>query len=98
MKYTVQLREEAELDLSDAATWYELQQIGLGHQFLGNVSSLLHSIPEHPLQYPTIHKNIRRALLPQFPFGIYYSIEESYIIVYAVMHASRHPIRWQDRT
>ena len=98
MKYAVRIREEAEVDLSDAAIWYEQQQPGLGHEFLDSALSLLHALPQNPLQYPAIHKNVRRALLGRFPFGIYYSVEPKHIIVYAVMHASRHPRRWRSRT
>ena len=35
MTLEVRLRPEAELDLADAAFWYEGQQSGLGRQFLG---------------------------------------------------------------
>jgi len=33
----VYLRPEAEQDLSDAADWYEIQQPGLGHEFLDEI-------------------------------------------------------------
>ena len=33
MTFAVRLREEADLDLAEAASWYESQQIGLGHRF-----------------------------------------------------------------
>ena len=97
MNLTVRLREEAEQDI-EAASWYERQKLGLGHDFLDSLSLLLHSLPEQPLQYQIIYKNFRRALLHRFPFGVYYSIDGDSIIVYAVMHASRDRKRWQGRT
>jgi len=33
----------------------------------------------------------------RFPFGIYYRIEQSHIVVLAVLHGSRHPRRWRER-
>ena len=95
---TVRLREEAEQDLVDAASCYESQHPGLGHDFLDEVLSTFMSISEQPSLYPTVHRNTPRVLMPRFPFGIYYRIERAYVAIVAVMHGSRHPRRWQDRT
>lgn len=97
MKHTVRLREEADWDLAAAATWYERQRTGLGHEFLDQVVSSFRLIAEQPLIYPIVHRNTRRALMPRFPFGIYYSVEPSDVVVLAIMHGSRHPRRWQSR-
>ena len=94
----VRIREEAEVDLSDAAIWYEQQRAGLGQEFLARALSVLESLPDHPNLYPVVHKGVRRALLDRFPFGIFYSVENEFILVYAVMHARRHPRSWQGRT
>lgn len=40
MTYIVRLSEEAEYDLEQAASWYELQRHGLGHDFLAVVTAL----------------------------------------------------------
>lgn len=100
MTLPVRIREEAENDLSDAAIWYEQQRSGLGQEFLDCALSTLHSLSENPRQYPVVHesKNVRRALLGRFPFGVFYVVNSEFILVYAVMHASRHPRRWQSRT
>jgi plasmid stabilization system protein ParE len=58
----VRLRPEAEQDLADAATWYEEQRQGLGHEFLDEVLTLLTSIAETPLMYPDVHRNTSRAV------------------------------------
>lgn len=42
----VRLREEAERDLVMAASWYEEQRAGLGHEFLDKVLSVLRSSAE----------------------------------------------------
>lgn len=98
MTIKVYIRPEAELDLVDAAAWYESQQTGLGYQFLDEVSAMFLKIEETPLLYPNVHKNIRRALIHRFPFGVYYQVEKSEIIVFAVMHGSRNPKYWKSRT
>ena len=98
MTLDVRLRPEAEQDLSDAAVWYEEQLAGLGHQFLDEVLSAFSSIMEAPLIYPVVHRNTRRALIHRFPFGVYYQIDNTTIVVFAVMHGSRDPRRWKART
>jgi plasmid stabilization system protein ParE len=98
MKLSVRIREEAEVDLSDAAIWYEQQRVGLGQTFLDQALSVMASLPENPDQYPVVHDRVRRALLDRFPFGVYYRVESEFILIYAVMHARRHPRTWQSRT
>jgi len=98
MKATVRLREEAGLDLAAAASWYEQQREGLGHEFLDEAFSAFQLVAELPLTYPIVHRDTRRALMTRFPFGIYFRPELSRIVVVAVIHGSRHPRRWQSRT
>lgn len=98
MKRIVRLREEADRDLTAAASWYEQQRVGLGHDFLDEALAALHRVAAQPLTYPVVHRNTRRALMTRFPFGIYFRVEESRIVVVAVVHGSRHPSRWQTRT
>lgn len=97
MTLEVRLRPEAELDLADAAFWYETQQSGLGRQFLGEALAVFSTLAESPQLYPVVHRNARRALLRRFPFGVYYRIETAAIVVVAVMHGSRNPNRWKRR-
>jgi plasmid stabilization system protein ParE len=95
----IRLRPEAEQDLSDAAEWYEQQLPGLGHQFLDEVLVAFAATVEAPLMYPVVHRDTRRILLQRFPFGIYYRVvENSTVIVLAVMHGTRDPHRWKSRT
>ena len=98
MTLELRLRPEVELELTDAALWYEEQGLGLGHQFLDEVLTTFSTITETPLMYPIVHRNTRRTLIHRFPFGVYYRVETSTIVVVAVMHGSRNPRRWKSRT
>ena len=98
MTLEVRLRPEAEQDLADAAAWYEEQRQGLGHEFLDEVLAMLSSIAETPLMLPHVHRNTRRAIIHRFPFGVYFRVEDATIVVVAVMHGSRNPRRWKNRT
>lgn len=97
MKLGISIRPEAELDLADAAQWYETQQPGLGHQFLDEALAIFAALAASPHVWQIVHRNTRRALLHRFPFGIYYRIEQDAIVVVAVMHGSRHPRQWKGR-
>lgn len=98
MSRNIRLRDEAENDIREAASWYESQRLRLGHEFLDAVEASFTSISDNPLQFPILHRSTRRALLSRFPFGVFFRIEGSTIIVMAVMHASRSPGRWRERT
>ena len=96
MTFEVRLRTEAEQDLANAATWYEEQREGLGHEFLDSVLGMLASIAEAPLMYPNAYRNTRRGVIYRFPFCVYFRVENEAVVV-AVMHGGRNPRRWKDR-
>lgn len=97
MSLPVRVRPEAARDLEDAAAWYEEQRGGLGQEFLDEVRRSLQRVAEQPELYPTMHRKTRRALTHRFPFGVFYRVEASSIVVVAVMHGSRDPQRWKQR-
>jgi len=45
-----------------------------------------------------VHEDIRRVMIRRFPFGIFYMIDGDHAVVIAVMHASRDPARWKERS
>ncbi len=91
------IRPEAEADLAEAFAWYEARRDGLGHEFLLAVEARLAAIQRHPESFPVVHQQIRRALIRRFPYGIFFIVEESNVIVLAVFHAKRDPQHWQTR-
>jgi plasmid stabilization system protein ParE len=97
MSFNVIVRHEAELDLIDAVKWYEENLKGLGSNFLLNVEATIQSLSRNPQAYPKVYKNIRRALIRKFPFGIHYIIEGNQIVVLAIFHFSRSPKNWKSR-
>jgi len=88
---------QAELDVSDAASWYEGRRIGLGDEFLGELDSVLRRIIESPFQFPKIKKNIRRALLRRFPYSVYFDVSTETLELIAVLHQHRDPRTWEKR-
>jgi len=93
----IHLRPEAEQDLMEAASWYEEQRHGLGYEFIDETLAMFSTLSESPLLYPDVHRGTRRAIMHRFPFGVYYRVEKTRLVVVAVMHGSRNPKRWKIR-
>jgi len=91
------VRPEAELDMFEAALWYDREQSGLGTEFLKAVRYVLGRIEEGALQFPLVTNDIRRAILRRFPFGIFFAVEDETATILAVTHLHRHPASWQRR-
>jgi plasmid stabilization system protein ParE len=91
------IKPEAEADLDDAKDWYERQRPGLGDAFLLAIEEALNRIRQTPEMHAVLKKNVRRSLLPRFPYGIFYRVEKEQIVVLGVFHNRRDPRRWQER-
>jgi plasmid stabilization system protein ParE len=91
------LRPEAELDMEEAALWYEVERQGLGDRFVSELSRLFVRITESPRQFPVVEEGARRGLLHRFPYAVYFLLEEDTATVLAVIHQRRHPDRWKRR-
>jgi plasmid stabilization system protein ParE len=89
----------ARAELIDAQDWYENEAPGLGRRFRSAVDSVVERMSANPLQFPLVHRNIRRALLRRFPYALMFVIEpDEALTVIACFHGSRDPVRWQRRT
>ena len=97
MKPQIIIRSEAGDDLRSTFAWYENQEKGLGVEFLRCVDASMFSISRSPKIFPSLYKGMRRALIRRFPYGIFFILEERRIVVLAVLHVKRHPLRWQKK-
>jgi hypothetical protein len=52
---------EADAELKEARSWYNSVRVGLGERFALAVESAVESVANNPLQFPVVHKNLRRA-------------------------------------
>jgi plasmid stabilization system protein ParE len=97
MKHKAIIRPEAELDISEAFSWYDGLVSGLGSEFIERLDDAIDYILRNPEIHPIIYKNIRRAFIRRFPYAVYYIYEKSNIIVLAVFHFKRNPKSWLKR-
>jgi plasmid stabilization system protein ParE len=93
MKYSLEIKEEAVLDIKEAYLYYEEQKVGLGNRFLETLESYLERVQKYPEHYQIKRKPSREAFIKKFPYIIIYEIEEDKIIVYAVFNTWRNPAK-----
>ena len=87
----IRFKPEADIELAEARLWYSLQHEGLDVALMERVDQTLRTIAMAPRAYPIVYRNLRRAVLRQFPFAIFYESSENEIIVFAVFHSRRDP-------
>jgi hypothetical protein len=93
----VVLGDAARIELESAIEWHELQQKGLGKRFVFAFHSTVSVIRSFPSLNSELAKNIRRAIVKEFPYGIIYSVKSDFIEIIAVAHLHRQPMYWTGR-
>lgn len=89
---------EAAAELTEAARFYEGKAPGLGVQFLDAVDEAVASIAAAPERWRRLEEEVRRYLIPRFPYAIYYRVGSDYVRILAFKHHSRHPEYWRYRS
>jgi hypothetical protein len=74
MNRPVVFRPQAERELLDAERWYEDRKPGLGIEFRAALDEVLARVRALPLNFPKAHGDKRRALVPRFPYGLYFAL------------------------
>jgi hypothetical protein len=74
MAFRLKFSARALREIGEAREWYELQSPGLGDEFLTAMELQLKRLEQAPLLYAEIIPRVRRALLPRFPFGLFYAV------------------------
>lgn len=94
---TIQFDPRATSDLEAAVEWYDEFDIETGDRFISQVDELIDRIARHPSMYRSIEADVRRALLQQFPYAVYYRFDDATIRIIAILHTSRRPDYWRRR-
>jgi toxin ParE1/3/4 len=97
MALKITLRPIAILEVEEAVNWYENQSTKLGERFLYIFNDAVKHVSKSPYRYKKRHKNIRAFVLKEFPYSIFYIVEELEMVVIAVVHQKRNPKIWKKR-
>lgn len=91
MTYTLRFLPEVEDDIISGYIWYEAKSRGLGEDFLRMFYASANEITRNPLLYHKVYLDFCRRLLRRFPYAIYFTVENSQIIVFGLFHCARNP-------
>lgn len=91
------LRRLARREIGEAYRWYQARSEVVARGFLDAVGQRLAAIEADPERFPIVHRDIRRALVGRFPYGLYFRPAAGEWRVIACTHLKRHPRRWQSR-
>ena len=92
------VRSLAEAEIEQAHLWYAERSPDAARRFLDEIGTIFARIIENSDQYPQVRSDLRRARMPSFPYGIYYTIVGDIASIVGVVHARRHPQRWSSRS
>lgn len=91
MKYSIEIKDGANIETMKAYLYYEDKRIGLGEDFLEHLDSYFDRIQNNPEHFPQKRKPYREAFIKRFPFLIIYEIKDNNIVVYSVFNTWLSP-------
>jgi len=89
MTYTLAFTGRAADDIVNAFEWYEVRRSGLGAEYLTALNRTLDLVQHMPTAGPEIQPGVRRLLLKNFPYAIYYSIGVQTVEILGCLHQRR---------
>jgi len=97
-QYEIIISPEAENELNISKEFYESKQEGLSKDFVKEVDKTIDRIVQNPEQFPKVkQKQVRKANVNRFPFGIYFAVKDTIINILAVFNYSRNPKKLKKR-
>ncbi len=97
MKRTVRFSPKALEDVLETRHWYARRDACLGLAFAEAIAAAIERIVRVPASFPRVHGEVRRLVVRQFPYAVYFREVGDEILVLAV-HGRQDPRRWQDRS
>lgn len=95
MKY--EFHPDAELELYEAAAYYEASLPGLGARFGDEVERVVDLLVDHRELGAQIDEDLRHFVLARFPFSVVYASTSDLVYIVAIAHGSREPGYWKHR-
>ncbi len=87
----IKISAEAVQDLIEGFKFYEGQSEGIGEYFLDTLFADIDSLVLYAGIHQIYFKKYYRQLSTTFPFAIYYTLENDFILIKAVLDCRREP-------
>jgi toxin ParE1/3/4 len=97
MKRLFSIHENAEIEINEAADFYDLENPGLGSIFIDEIQRSIENIAQFSEAAPVIRGRVRKKPLVKFPYSLIYSIRSDEFRLLAVAHQKRRPFYWRGR-
>lgn len=91
--FTIIIKEQAKVNLENAAIYYNEQRDGLGYDFLEAVETALHDISLNPFGYQIKYDVFRTKLIKPFPYLLIFELLNNEIIIYQCFGAKDNPAK-----
>jgi len=88
---------DADVELEEAALFYESRMAGLGKSFAAEVDRTIALVREFPEAGSPVGPKRRRVLVARYPYSIVYRQDPDAIVIVAVAHQRRRPDYWRRR-
>ncbi len=92
----IEILNEAELDLLDGYSFYEMQSPGLGDYFIDSLFSEIDSLLLFAGAHEA-HHGYHRLTVRRFPFAVFYKINEDTIQIWAILDCRQDPAKTGER-
>lgn len=97
MTHGLRFHPAAEIELLEAADFYDGERPGLGADFLDEVDRALRCALEYPESSPIALGSTRNLVVDRFPYSVKCYVSGDGIVVSAIAHQRRRPDYWHDR-
>ncbi len=94
MDIKIEYSLEAELDVSDIVSYYEIVDVSCIKELFIDIKKIEKYILSNPELYAIRYKKIRRVNLKKFPFSFFYFLEKDKVVILRVLHQTRDPKFW----
>ena len=100
MKFAVEYNPEFFNDLVQAVDWYNDRQNGLGTRFFNKVKKQTAKLSTSALLFAVRYDDVRCMCVEKFPYLVHYRVNQKTLTVRveALLHTSRDPKIWYERT
>lgn len=87
------VKDMAIQDMDDAIFYYDSINEKLADRLIDEFDEVFNYLKINPQHFQKRYENLRIRFTKKFPYGIYYTFDETTVVVHAVAHNKRNPER-----